>query len=100
VNLSLEVSNLIVLVCELNLVLLQPLLMILQFILQVLDLLGLSYLEIHKLTSMCGGGLLCLAQEVAVPEKLLVALGRVMVDGQKLLVLVTNMTLKSPQLLA
>jgi hypothetical protein len=66
VNLSLVVSNLVVSVHELNLVLLQLLLMLLQLILQILDLLGLGCLQILKLTSHSGGGLLCLAQEVAV----------------------------------
>jgi hypothetical protein len=56
VNLSLEVSNLIVSVRELNLELLQLLRMLLQLILQVLDLLGLSCLEIHELMSLHDGG--------------------------------------------
>jgi hypothetical protein len=65
VNLSLEVSNLIVSVFELNLVLLQ-LLTPLQLILEVLDLLGLRYLEIHELMSLHSGGLLCLTQVAVV----------------------------------
>jgi hypothetical protein len=60
VNLSLEVSNLIVSVHVLNPVLLQLLLMLLQLILQVLNLLGLSCQEILKLTSLSSSGLLCL----------------------------------------
>jgi hypothetical protein len=99
VNLSLEVSNLIVSVQELNLVLLQ-LLTPLPLILKVLDLLGLNCLEILKLPCLSDGGILCLVQEAVVSKYLLVMLGRAMVDGQELLVLVTNMTLKSPQLLA
>jgi hypothetical protein len=65
VNLSLEVSNLIVSVFELNLVLLQ-LLTPLQLILEVLDLLGLRYLEIHELMSLHSGGLLYLTQVAVV----------------------------------
>jgi hypothetical protein len=68
VNLSLEVSNLIVSFHELNLMLLQLLLMLLQLILQILNLLGLSCLEICELTSLHGGGLLCLTQEATVPK--------------------------------
>jgi hypothetical protein len=56
-------------------------------------------MEICELTSLHDGGLLYLTQEVAVPKWLLVMLGRATVDGQKLLVLVANATLKSPQLL-
>jgi hypothetical protein len=65
VNLSLELSNLIVSVFELNLVLLQ-LLTPLQLILEVLDLLGLRYLEIRELMSLHSGGLLCLTQVAVV----------------------------------
>jgi hypothetical protein len=65
VNLSLEVSNLIVSVFELNLVLLQ-LLTPLQLIQEVLDLLGLRYLEIRELMSLHSGGLLCLTQVAVV----------------------------------
>jgi hypothetical protein len=49
--------------------------------------------------SLSGGGLLCLTQEATVPKSLLVVLSRATVDGQKFLVLFTNATLKSPQLL-
>jgi hypothetical protein len=68
VNLSLEVINLVVLVRELNLMLLQLLLVLMQLLLQVLDLLGLSCLEILKLTGHSYGGLLCLTQKVAMPK--------------------------------
>jgi hypothetical protein len=64
VNLSLEVSDLIVSVRELNLMLLQLLLALLQ----VLNLLGPGRLEILKLPGLRDGGLLCLTQDAAVPE--------------------------------
>jgi hypothetical protein len=67
VNPSLEVSNLIISVHELNLMLLQ-LLVLLHFLLQVLDLLRLSSLEVCKLLGLSTGGLLCLVQEAAVPR--------------------------------
>jgi hypothetical protein len=64
VNLSLEVSDVIVSVHELNLMLLQLLLALLQ----VLNLLGPGRLEILKLLGLRDGGLLCLTQDAAVPE--------------------------------
>jgi hypothetical protein len=51
-NLSLEVSNLIVSIFMFNLLLLQLLLMLLQFIMPVLNLLGLSCLEVRKLLDL------------------------------------------------
>jgi hypothetical protein len=64
VNLSLEVSDVIVSIHELNLMLLQLLLALLQ----VLNLLGPGRLEILKLLGLRDGGLLCLTQDAAVPE--------------------------------
>jgi hypothetical protein len=64
VNLSLEVSNIVISVCEIYLLLQQFLLELLQ----VLDILGLRCLEILKLLSLSDGSLLCLVQKVVVPE--------------------------------
>jgi hypothetical protein len=100
VNLSLEVINLIVLVHELKIMLVHLLLTVLQFLLQLCDLLGLHTLELLKLTSLSSGGLLCLPDKATVPKQLLVALGRVVVDSQELLVLVAEATLQVSHLLA
>jgi hypothetical protein len=96
VNLSKEFTDLIVHVRELNIMLLQLLLALLQ----VLNLQGLSYLQVLELLGLRDGGLICLMKEIAVPEQLRVMLARVAVHNKNLLVLVTNATLKGPQLLA
>jgi hypothetical protein len=93
VNRSLEVINLIILVHELKIMLVHLLLTVLQFLLQLCDLLGLHTLELLKLTSLSSGGLLCLPDKATVPKQLLVALGRLAVDSQELLVLVAEATL-------
>jgi hypothetical protein len=100
VNRSLEVINLIVLVHELKIMLVHLLLTVLQFLLQLCDLLGLHTLELLKLTSLSSGGLLCLPDKATVPKQLLVALGRLAVDSQELLVLVAEATLQVSHLLA
>jgi hypothetical protein len=58
-NLGQKVVNLVVLVCELEVKLLHLLLTLLQFLLQVLDLLVLCSLELLKLTSLNNDALLC-----------------------------------------
>jgi hypothetical protein len=68
VNLILEVSNIVVSICELNLMPLQLFLTLMMLIMQVIDLLGLRCLEIHELMSLHSGGFLCLTQEAAVPK--------------------------------
>jgi hypothetical protein len=57
-NLGQKVVNLVVLVCELEVKLLHLLLTLLQFLLQVLDLLVLCSLELLKLTSLNNDALL------------------------------------------
>jgi hypothetical protein len=99
VNLSLEVINLVVSVHELNLIILQ-LLTLLQFHLQVCDHLCLHSLELLQLMGLSSGGLLCLPRKVMVMKYVLVVLGRVMLDGQELLVLVVKVTLQICHLLA
>jgi hypothetical protein len=79
VNLSREVNNLIVSVCELKLMLLHLLLTVMQLLLQVCDLLALHSLELLKLMGLRSGGLLCLPQKAVVPKQLLVVLGRAVV---------------------
>jgi hypothetical protein len=63
------------------------------------DLLGLLSQELLKLTSISSGGLFCLPQKVVVLKQLLVALSRVVVDGQELQVLVVEATLYTSHLL-